>query len=80
MIINETEGRAVQQYGRGILCVGGKNSVVQNRDLNILVPYDVLNAEGYELKKKYYFERIFHITMSLKLEIPRTALLARQSS
>lgn len=52
MIINETEGRAVQQYGRGILCVGGKNSVVQNRDLNILVPYDVLNAEGYELKKK----------------------------
>lgn len=58
MIINETVGRAVQQYGRGILCVGGKNSAVQNRDLNPLVPYDVLNAEGYELKKILIWKNI----------------------
>lgn len=53
MSVSESEGRAVWRYGRGGLCVGGRNSVVQNRDLNPHVPYDVLNAEGHEPKEKY---------------------------
>lgn len=54
MSINEAEGRAVRQHGRGILCVGGEKTQVQcGTDLNPLVPYDVIKAEGYELKEKY---------------------------